>query len=43
MKSSHIILYNNNTQDPAPSYVLNDIAPNCHTKLVISLYFKEEK
>jgi uncharacterized protein YpiB (UPF0302 family) len=47
----HYISYNNNnnyyyyynTEEPAPSHVLNKLALNCHTKLVTSLYFKEEK
>jgi len=34
---------NNNTEKPALSHVLNNLAPNCHTKLVTSLYFEEEK
>jgi len=48
-QSYYIILYNNNnnnnnnTGEPAPSHVLNNLAPNCHTKLETSLYFKEEK
>jgi hypothetical protein len=34
-----------NIEQPAPSHGLNDVAPNCHTKIVTttSLYFKEER
>ena len=31
------------TEESAPSYGLNDLAPNCHTILVVSLYFRKEK